>query len=118
MCGIFSILHPNKDINIAKKLFIGLYTQQHRGQESCGITTMKNNQFYTHKDMGLVSQVFNDNNIAKLLGNIGIGHVRYSTEGLSNIIETQPIYIYTPFGPINLVFNGSLVHLNHTNKNF
>lgn len=108
MCGIFAIYSKNK--NIAKQIFFALYSLQHRGQECAGISTFDGTNTHIHKDMGLVSQIFNEENIQHLKGHIGIGHVRYPTEGLLTHSNIQPATINTISGPIIMAHNGSLVH--------
>lgn len=88
MCGIVGI-YSNKDI--AKELYYSLYSIQHRGQESCGMAISNGNNINYKKDMGLVGDVFKENELANLKGNIGIGHVRYSTAGGSHLANCQPL---------------------------
>jgi len=108
MCGIFGIINENnKQVN--QSLVDGLTVLQHRGQDSAGIATIHNNRFHIYKNKGLVSEVFNQDNITNLIGNMGIGHVRYSTSGSTSIFECQPLYTNTPFG-IALVHNGNLTN--------
>ena len=78
MCGVVGI-YSNKDIS--KELYYSLYSMQHRGQESCGIAVADQNEINYKKDMGLVGDVFKEDELAKLKGTMGIGHVRYSTAG-------------------------------------
>ena len=77
-CGIFGIYAPGVDV--ARVTFFALYALQHRGQESAGIATAEGNKIYIHTDMGLVSHVFTEDELARLKGNIAIGHNRYSTQ--------------------------------------
>jgi amidophosphoribosyltransferase len=108
MCGILGIINENeKQVN--QSLVDGLTVLQHRGQDSAGIATIHNNRFHMYKNKGLVSEVFNQDNITNLIGNMGIGHVRYSTSGSTSIFECQPLYTNTPFG-IALVHNGNLTN--------
>src|SRR5437588_9028066 len=76
-CGIFGVFHPDEDV--ANLTFFGLYALQHRGQESAGIAVSDGTKIRMHKEMGLVSQVFDQENIEALSGHIAIGHTRYST---------------------------------------
>ena len=76
-CGVFALYAPERDV--ARLTFFGLYALQHRGQESAGIATSDGNRAYLHKDMGLVSQVFNEQNLSALRGSHAVGHTRYST---------------------------------------
>ncbi|MDE5085884.1 MAG: amidophosphoribosyltransferase [Trichodesmium sp. St16_bin2-tuft] len=107
-CGVFGIYAPEEDV--AKLTYFGLYALQHRGQESAGIATFQGEKIYTHKGMGLVSQVFHESTLQQLPGNIGIGHTRYSTTGSSRIINAQPTVVDTPLGPLALAHNGNLVN--------
>jgi amidophosphoribosyltransferase len=108
MCGILGIINENKK-QVNQSLVDGLTVLQHRGQDSAGIATIDNNRFQMYKNKGLVSEVFNQDNITQLTGNMGIGHVRYSTSGSTSIFECQPLYTNTPFG-IALVHNGNLTN--------
>jgi len=110
MCGILGIINENeKQVN--QSLVDGLTVLQHRGQDSAGIATIHDNRFHIYKNKGVVSEVFNQDNITNLIGNMGIGHVRYSTSGSTSIFECQPLYTNTPFG-IALVHNGNLTNTN------
>ncbi len=107
-CGIFGIYAPGRDV--ARLTFFGLYALQHRGQESAGITTSDGHSAYSHKDMGLVSQVFNEENLAPLKGHLAIGHNRYSTTGSSHVRNAQPYLIETIYGPLGVAHNGNLTN--------
>jgi len=107
-CGVFGVYAPG--FAVAKMTYFGLYALQHRGQESAGITTFAGNQIHQHKDMGLVSQVFNESILDKLTGDIAIGHTRYSTTGSSRKVNAQPAVIETRLGYISLAHNGNLVN--------
>src|ERR1035437_1806208 len=87
-CGVFGIYAP--DVDVARTTFFGLYALQHRGQESAGIA-VAGHGLHVHKDMGLVSQVFNESSLAGLSGHSAIGHTRYSTTGSSRLANAQPI---------------------------
>src|SRR4030065_2427227 len=77
-CGVFGVFgHPEA----ANLVYLGLYSLQHRGQESAGIVSTDGNELYSHKGMGLVADVFSGDDIGRLHGNSAIGHVRYSTAG-------------------------------------
>ena len=108
MCGILGIINENKN-SVNQLLVDGLTILQHRGQDSAGIATIHENRFHMYKNKGLVSEVFNQENITQLTGNMGIGHVRYSTSGSTSIFECQPLYTNTPFG-MALVHNGNLTN--------
>src|SRR5512146_2351615 len=82
-CGVFGIYAPEADV--ARQTFFALFALQHRGQDSAGIATSDGSAAYIHKAMGLVSQVFNEDNLAPLRGHLAIGHNRYSTSGSSHL---------------------------------
>jgi amidophosphoribosyltransferase len=107
-CGVFGIFSHTEDV--AKLAYFALYALQHRGQESAGIATFGDTGTYTHKDMGLVSQVFNEHNLAQMPGIIAVGHNRYSTTGSSKIANAQPIVLNTRLGDLALAHNGNLVN--------
>lgn len=107
-CGVFGIYAPDQEV--ARLIFFGLYALQHRGQEAAGITTFDGHTAHIHKGMGLVSQVFNEENLHPLRGPMGIGHNRYSTTGSSKLRNTQPYLMETLFGPLALGHNGNLVN--------
>jgi len=106
-CGVFGIF-GHKDA--ARLAYLGLYALQHRGQESAGIVTSDGRLVREHKGMGLVSEVFNEEEISKLTGNIAIGHTRYSTTGSSNIKNAQPFLVETLSGHIAVAHNGNLTN--------
>ena len=106
-CGLFGIYgHPNA----ADLTYYGLYALQHRGQESAGITASDGIELRTHKDMGLVDQVFNRNILRSLPGHLAIGHVRYSTTGSSNVKNAQPLVVDCACGQIAITHNGNLTN--------
>ncbi len=108
-CGIFGI-YSYKGDNLAKDIYFGLYALQHRGQESAGIAVSDFKEIQCHKGMGLCNQVFNEDNLSKLHGNLAMGHVRYSTTGSSTIENAQPIIVDSKFGPIAVAHNGNLIN--------
>lgn len=108
-CGVFGVYAPEEDV--AKLAYFGLYALQHRGQESAGITTFDTDgQVHTHKDMGLVSQVFNEHTLEELPGYLSVGHNRYSTTGSSRKCNAQPAVVETRLGHLALAHNGNLVN--------
>lgn len=107
-CGVFGIYAPGEDV--AKLTYFGLYALQHRGQESAGIATFEGTHVHLHKDMGLVSQVFNESVLEHLPGNLAVGHTRYSTTGSSRRVNAQPAVLETRLGSIALAHNGNLVN--------
>ncbi len=107
-CGVFGILAPPEEV--AKLAYFGLFALQHRGQESAGIATFDGAFCRVHKDMGLVSQVFNEGNLAQLQGDLAVGHTRYSTTGASRVANAQPMVAETRLGPLAVAHNGNLVN--------
>ncbi|MGA1409425.1 MAG: amidophosphoribosyltransferase [Prochlorotrichaceae cyanobacterium] len=107
-CGVFGAYAPSEDV--AKLAYFGLFALQHRGQESAGIATFTGTKLYSHKDMGLVSHVFNEDNLAELPGTMVVGHNRYSTTGSSRICNAQPAIVATRLGSLALAHNGNLVN--------
>jgi amidophosphoribosyltransferase len=107
-CGVIGIYAPNEDV--ARMAFFGLYALQHRGQEAAGIAVSDGHSIRLHKDVGLVAQVFNPDNLAPLRGHFAIGHTRYSTTGSSNARNAQPFLIETKHGPVAVGHNGNLVN--------
>ena len=115
MCGIIGSLFTNKK-SVALEIYEGLNLIQHRGQDSAGIATGDNKKVYIHKNTGLVQNIFKAKHISYLKGSMGIGHVRYPTQGTYSIAESQPFYINYPYG-ISLAHNGNLVNSDRL-KNF
>jgi amidophosphoribosyltransferase len=109
-CGVFGIVGPGDDV--ARLTFYGLYALQHRGQESAGIATSNGEKFELRTGMGLVSQVFDEEDLAVLKGHIAIGHTRYSTAGGSLACNAQPIVVHDAVSgdPIALGHNGNLTN--------
>lgn len=107
-CGVIGIYAPNE--NVAQLAFFGLFALQHRGQEAAGIAVANGKKIVLHKNTGLVSQVFNKENISALQGDYAIGHTRYSTTGSSSKINAQPFLIDTLYGPLAVAHNGNLVN--------
>ncbi len=122
-CGVFGIYDygmmpdadnsagiPSQDLDCARLTYYGLFALQHRGQESCGIAVSNNGDVSFHKDMGLVSEVFHNDVLDKLSGQIAIGHVRYSTTGSSVRENAQPLVIKYVKGSLSIVHNGNLTN--------
>jgi amidophosphoribosyltransferase len=107
-CGVFGIYAHGVDV--ARLTFFGLYALQHRGQESAGIATCDGRVANVHKGMGLVSQVFTEENLYPLRGHLAIGHTRYSTTGSSKLYNAQPYLIETALGPLGVAHNGNLTN--------
>ena len=109
-CGVFGI-YSKDTMDVASQTYFALYALQHRGQESCGIVVNDKGILSYHKDLGLVPDVFNEGNLRKLgMGNIAIGHVRYSTTGKSNRSNAQPLVVRHIKGPMAIAHNGNLVN--------
>ncbi|MEE8366720.1 MAG: amidophosphoribosyltransferase [Thermoanaerobaculia bacterium] len=107
MCGIFGISgHPDA----ANLTYLGLYAQQHRGQESTGIVSWDGAQVHAERQMGYVADVFDAAVLARLKGSRAIGHTRYSTAGSSVLSNAQPIVVKTSMGPLAIVHNGNLTN--------
>ena len=107
-CGVFGVWAPGEEV--AKLTFFGLYSLQHRGQESAGIATSDGKKILVYKDMGLVSQVFSESALESLTGHIAVGHNRYSTTGASHWRNAQPTLGRTSSGTIALAHNGNLTN--------
>ena len=107
-CGVFGVISPDV-IDAANICYYGLYALQHRGQESCGIVVNDDGVFDSHKDLGLLSEVFSGDRLSKLpKGNMAIGHVRYGTTGGTNRNNCQPIEVNHQKGRMALAHNGNL----------
>jgi amidophosphoribosyltransferase len=108
-CGVFGVFAPGEDV--ARLTYFGLYALQHRGQESAGIATSNGEQILVFKDMGLVSQVFDEGALDALSGHIALGHTRYSTTGASVWANAQPTLGPTEHGTVALGHNGNLTNV-------
>jgi amidophosphoribosyltransferase len=107
MCGIIGIVSHGP---VNQMIYDGLLTLQHRGQDAAGIMTADGAMFHMHKAKGMVRDIFRTRNMRDLLGNAGIGHVRYPTAGsASSVHESQPFYVNSPFG-LALAHNGNLTN--------
>lgn len=107
-CGVFGIYAPGCEV--AHLTYYGLFALQHRGQEGCGIAVSDNNKIQYYKDLGLVTEVFNGNQIDNLKGHAAIGHVRYSTCGQNTQLNTQPLVGQYCKGSFALAHNGNLAN--------
>jgi len=110
-CGVFGIYCPGEDV--ARLTFFALFALQHRGQESAGIATSDGKKIQFYGDMGLVSQVFDENSLGQLTGHIAIGHNRYSTTGSSRRMNIQPLVLGTGADTIAIGNNGNIVNSAH-----
>ena len=118
MCGIVGLVAHDY---VNQTIFDALTAMQHRGQDAAGMVTSDGQKFYMRKDNGLVRDSIRTRHMRKLIGNIGIGHVRYPTAGTANAAEAQPFYVNSPYG-IALAHNGNLSNveqlineINHEN---
>ncbi|RAL21463.1 amidophosphoribosyltransferase [Thermoflavimicrobium daqui] len=106
-CGVFAVFgHPEA----ARLTYYGLHALQHRGQESAGIVTTDGEQFRVHRGMGLVTEVFQNDQLERLTGQIAIGHVRYSTTGGTGLKNAQPLVFNQAQGELAIATNGNLVN--------
>ena len=107
-CGVVGVSAPGGDA--ARRAFFGLYALQHRGQEAAGIAVADGRAIRTHKGRGLVSQVFESGTLDPLVGDLAIGHTRYSTTGSNNERNVQPYVVETIHGPLGVAHNGNVVN--------
>lgn len=118
-CGVFGMYDLNGG-NVASTIYYGLFALQHRGQESCGIavseTSGPKGKVTSYKGMGLVNEVFSQESLAALQGDIGIGHVRYSTAGASTRENAQPLVLNYVKGTLALAHNGNLINATELRK--
>ncbi|AII14182.1 amidophosphoribosyltransferase [Campylobacter iguaniorum] len=113
MCAIVGIIN-SKDA--AKTAYYGLFSMQHRGQESSGISASNNHNIKTIKNRGLVTEVFNHESFEVLKGEMAIGHNRYSTAGSDSVLDAQPVSAKYSLGQISIVHNGNLVNKNEVRE--
>lgn len=109
-CGVFAVYGESESFDAAAITHNALFSLQHRGQESAGIVVSDGETISMHKGMGLVRQVFTEEDIRSLHGHLAIGHVRYSTAGESLLINAQPIHAKCSLGPIALAHNGNIAN--------
>jgi amidophosphoribosyltransferase len=112
-CGVFGVYDNQEAANLT---YLGLYAQQHRGQESAGIVCTDGHTFSSHRGMGLVADVFKKSEIAELTGKSSIGHVRYSTSGESGLRNCQPFSFEYAHGAIAMCHNGNIVNATELRK--
>jgi amidophosphoribosyltransferase len=110
-CGVFGIYAPDEDV--ARLTFFALFALQHRGQESAGIATADGRRIQLYAEMGLVSQVFDEDSLSRLSGHIAIGHSRYSTTGSSQTCNVQPLVVGTRSNSIAIAHNGNIINAEH-----
>ncbi|KAJ7940363.1 phosphoribosyltransferase-like protein [Mycena leptocephala] len=110
LCGILGLLLHDPNIDSAPEICEGLSLLQHRGQDACGVVTCgPKGRFYQCKANGMVRDIFDSNSIGRLIGGMGVGHVRYPTAGSFNNAEAQPFYVNSPYG-IVFAHNGNLIN--------
>ena len=118
-CGVFG-MYDFEGNDVASTIYYGLFALQHRGQESCGIavsdTSGPKGKITAHKGMGLVNEVFTPDNLSILHGNLGVGHVRYSTAGASTRENAQPLVLNYVKGTLALAHNGNLINANELRR--
>lgn len=107
-CGVLGVFAPRREA--ARLAFFGLFALQHRGQESAGIAVADGHRVRMHKDMGLVSHVFNEKVLGVMEGDMAIGHTRYSTTGASVLRNAQPVFCQSLVGDIAVAHNGNLIN--------
>ncbi|HXF33538.1 MAG TPA: hypothetical protein VN603_03110, partial [Candidatus Acidoferrales bacterium] len=107
-CGIAGIYAPGCDV--ARLAYFGLYALQHRGQESAGIAVSDGFSIANHREMGLLSQIFDEETLGRLTGYIAVGHTRYSTTGSSIVVNAQPLLESTEIGEFAFAHNGNLTN--------
>jgi amidophosphoribosyltransferase len=108
MCGVFGIRAADRDV--ARVSYFGLFALQHRGQESAGIAVSDNGRLTVLRDMGLVTQVFNEEKLRGLHGQVAVGHTRYSTTGSTHWDNAQPLIHHGRARTVALGHNGNLVN--------
>jgi amidophosphoribosyltransferase len=107
-CGVIGLYAPGHDV--ARMCYFGLYALQHRGQESAGIAVSDGASVVCHREMGLLSSIFDEEILGRLTGYIAVGHTRYSTTGSSAVVNAQPLLERTVFGDLSLAHNGNLTN--------
>ena len=107
-CGITGVYAPGDDV--ARLAYFGLYALQHRGQESAGLAVGDGSGIQSHREMGLINGIFNEEILGGLRGNVAIGHTRYSTTGSSVIVNAQPFELDSDLGPFAFGHNGNLTN--------
>ena len=106
-CAVFGIFGHREAANLT---YLGLYAQQHRGQEGSGIVSSDGERFYQHKGLGLVADIFSKKSVRQLIGTAAIGHNRYSTAGSGDLHNVQPLVVNFAFGNLGLAHNGNLIN--------
>ncbi|HEX7102191.1 MAG TPA: amidophosphoribosyltransferase [Nitrolancea sp.] len=107
-CGVFGVYAPSEDV--ARLTYFGLYSLQHRGQESAGIASADGQKMRIHTRMGLVNTAFSEDDLSRLTGHIAIGHTRYSTTGSSMAKNAGPFLVHGDYGDVAVAHNGNLIN--------
>jgi amidophosphoribosyltransferase len=107
-CGVVGIYAPGNEV--ARLAYFGLYALQHRGQESAGIAVSDGATIVCHREMGLISSIFDEDILGNLGGYIAVGHTRYSTTGSSIVVNAQPLLEHAAFGDVTIAHNGNLTN--------
>ncbi|GAB4116467.1 MAG: amidophosphoribosyltransferase [Candidatus Caldatribacteriota bacterium] len=115
-CGVFGIFHQDVKMNVAQFCYLGLFALQHRGQESAGIAISNEQKILIYRDLGLVSEIFTEEILNTLFGNLAIGHVRYSTSGANRWENSQPILEEHQSGSFALAHNGHIINQKELRK--
>ncbi|HUY10927.1 MAG TPA: amidophosphoribosyltransferase, partial [Candidatus Dormibacteraeota bacterium] len=108
MCGVVGVFSPGRDA--ARLAYFSLYALQHRGQESAGIAAGDGGAIRSHKEMGLLGAIFDEEILAQLSGFVAVGHTRYSTTGSSIVVNAQPLLERSDIGEFALAHNGNLTN--------
>lgn len=114
-CGVFGVAAPDSE-NLAKDVYFGLHALQHRGQDSAGIASNNGGTISYYKKLGLVQDVFNDDIMEDLKGDICIGHVRAAVKAESHESNSQPFVVYSKMGSLAIAHNGKLVNAKHVRE--
>src|SRR6201997_1692598 len=114
MCGVFGVYAPDRDV--ARLAYFGLFALQHRGQESAGIAVSDHGRLTGLRDLGLVAQVFDEQKLSGLRGELAIGHTRYSTTGSNAWENAQPLLHHGPARTVALGHNGNLINADALRK--
>src|SRR5690349_5390231 len=113
MCGFIGIYGPD-GVDVAGEIYEGLLAVQHRGQDAAGMITFTD-AFHVKKGLGLVLEIFNENNMSRLRGNLGVGHVRYPTVGTSRKDDAQPFHLTFPIG-VAMAHNGNVTNFTELHQ--
>ncbi|MBM7624343.1 amidophosphoribosyltransferase [Sporohalobacter salinus] len=116
-CGVFGIYASDGKCDVANLTYLGLHALQHRGQESAGICVNNSGELRVYKDMGLVTNIFDEEKLSDLTGEMALGHVRYSTTGSSLLANAQPLLVNSSKGDLSLAHNGNLVNSDEIRHN-